>query len=293
MLEYHEVTRFYGERRVLENISFSVRPGCLTGFVGANGAGKTTTMRIGMGLLSADDGYVSWDGAPITRAHQRTFGYMPEERGLYPKQTIATQLRFFGEIHGLSGKEAVLRADRFLDAFGLIGRKDELLESLSLGNQQRVQIIAALIHGPTCLILDEPFSGLDPLAVDFMSTVLREKAHEGVPVLFSSHQLELVERLCDELVMLVDGSIRVNGVTNADSDADMPTYRLEMGEDMSSLKAVRGITILGQGPGWVEFSPAEPGVEQEVLLRAVSLGAVTSFSRVHTSLTERFLATNK
>lgn len=293
MLEYHEVTRFYGERRVLENVSFSVRPGCLTGFVGANGAGKTTTMRIGMGLLSADGGYVSWDGAPLTRAHQRSFGYMPEERGLYPKQAIGAQLRFLGEIHGLSGKEAVLRADRFMDAFGLIGRKDELLESLSLGNQQRVQIIAALIHGPTCLILDEPFSGLDPLAVDFMSTVLREKAQEGVPVLFSSHQLELVERLCDELVMLVDGTIRVDGVTIADSDGDMPTYRLEMAEEMSSLKAVRGIRILREGPDWVEFSSSDPGGEQEVLSRAVSLGAVTSFSRVHASLTERFLATNK
>lgn len=293
MLGYHGVTRFYGQRQVLKDVSFSVKPGCLTGFVGANGAGKTTTMRIGMGLLAADAGTVSWDGAPITRADQQMFGYMPEERGLYPKQAIGDQLRFFGEIHGLATKEATMRADRFLEAFGLAGRKDELLESLSLGNQQRVQIITALIHGPTCLILDEPFSGLDPLAVDFMSTMLRDKAKEGVPVLFSSHQLELVERLCDELVMLVDGTVRTNGVSTADPDRDVATYRLQMDENMSWLEEIRGIRILKQAPGWVEFSPTEPGNEQQVLSHAVSLGAVRSFSLVQASLSERFLATNK
>jgi ABC-2 type transport system ATP-binding protein len=250
-------------------------------------------MRIGMGLLAADAGHVSWDGAPITRATQQMFGYMPEERGLYPKQAIGDQLRFFGEIHGLSSKEAARRADRFLESFGLAGRKDELLESLSLGNQQRVQIITALIHGPTCLILDEPFSGLDPLAVDFMSTMLREKASEGVPVLFSSHQLELVERLCDELVMLVDGSVRVNNNTTVEPDRENATYRLEMEGDMSWLEANPGISITRQEPGCVEFRILIPGSEQMALSQAVDRGEVTAFSRVQTSLSELFMATNK
>src|SRR5687768_16831086 len=163
LLRLDGLNRAFGERQALKDVTFDVVPGRMTGFVGANGAGKTTTMRIILGVLAASSGEVSWQGGPLTQAIRRDFGYMPEERGLYPKMKVRDQLVCFGRLHGLDLVRAGERTDKLLERLSLAERAGDVLETLSLGNQQRVQIAAALVHEPIALVLDEPFSGLDPL----------------------------------------------------------------------------------------------------------------------------------
>ena len=176
MLEIRNLDKRYGTRQVLDDVSFDVHPGRMTGFVGGNGAGKTTTMRIILGVLAADSGTVSLDGESLDVGGRRRFGYMPEERGLYPKMKLQEQLVYLARLHGLSSADATRNASSLLDQLGLGERRDEPIEKLSLGNQQRAQIAAALVHEPSVLVLDEPFSGLDPMAVDVVVGVLQDRA---------------------------------------------------------------------------------------------------------------------
>ena len=213
-IETRGLTRTFGDVRAVDGVDLVVRPGGLTGFVGGNGAGKTTTMRMVMGVLGPTPGEVLWDGRPITAADRRRFGYMPEERGLYPKQKVADQLVYLARLSGMSTADARVGGREHLERFGLADRAKDRVEKRSLGNQQRVQIIAALLHRPTALVLDEPFCGLDPAAVDAMADLLRDHAASGVPVLFSSHQLDLVERLCDRLVVLARGRVVAQGTVD-------------------------------------------------------------------------------
>jgi ABC-2 type transport system ATP-binding protein len=193
-------------------VSFAVEPGQMFGFVGPNGAGKTTAMRIVMGVLAPDRGEVRWNGAPLDHRVRTRFGYMPEERGLYPKMRVRTQLAYLASLHGAAEPEAA--ADRWIGRLGLTERGGDRVEQLSLGNQQRVQLAAALVHEPELLVLDEPFSGLDPIGVDVLSGVLAEYAATGVPVVFSSHQLELVERLCEAVAIIKDGRLVASGTVD-------------------------------------------------------------------------------
>jgi ABC-2 type transport system ATP-binding protein len=183
------------------------------GFVGPNGAGKTTTMRIVMGVLEPDRGEVRWRGQPLGHSLRSRFGYMPEERGLYPKMHVETHLAYLAALHGVADPGAA--ADRWIERLGLSERRGDRVEQLSLGNQQRVQLAAALVHEPEALVLDEPFSGLDPVGVDVLSGVLSEYAATGVPVVFSSHQLELVERLCEAVAIIKDGRVVASGTVEA------------------------------------------------------------------------------
>ncbi len=211
-LELRGLTKRYGDKVALDDFSFEVGAGQMFGFVGPNGAGKTTTMRIVLGVLQPDAGEVLWDGRPLDRETRRTIGYMPEERGLYPKMRVAEQLVYLAELHGLEVGEAKASATRWIERLGLEERAEDAVEELSLGNQQRVQLAAALVHGPRLLVLDEPFSGLDPVGVDVLSEVLLAEVRErGVPVVFSSHQLDLVERLCDAVAIVRDGRLVASG----------------------------------------------------------------------------------
>jgi ABC-2 type transport system ATP-binding protein len=214
---------------------------------------------------------------------------MPEERGLYPKMTILDQVVYLGQLHGLSRTVAVQRTTELLDRLGLGERAGDKLESLSLGNQQRAQVAAALVHEPTVLVLDEPFSGLDPIAVEVMVEVLRERAAAGVPVLFSSHQLDLVERLCDDLVIIADGTIRAAGDRTAlRSGYSPPRYQLVVDTDAGWLRDQPGVTLTDlDGPRAV-FDLAPDTDDQEVLRAALSRGPVRSFGRITPSLTEIF-----
>src|SRR3954471_2358606 len=218
-LEIDNVSKRYGDVRALADMTFTVRPGELFGFVGANGAGKTTTMRIVLGVLSADAGEVRLDGRPVDARRRRRIGYMPEERGLYPRMAVGEQLRYLAQLHGLPAAAARRAAEQWAERLGVAARLADEVQRLSLGNQQRVQLAAALVHDPDVLVLDEPFSGLDPVAVDVMSEVLRERCAAGAPAVFSSHQLDLVERLCDRVGIVRAGRTVVEGTVDELRDA--------------------------------------------------------------------------
>ncbi|MGH8836378.1 MAG: ABC transporter ATP-binding protein [Actinomycetes bacterium] len=224
MLELIEVSKRYGEVEALAGCTFQVRPGRLTGFVGPNGAGKTTAMRAVFGLVTPDAGAVRWRGRPVTPTDRRQFGYMPEERGLYPRMRVLDQLVFLGRLSGLSAAAAAGEATRWLDALGLADRANSRLDDLSHGNQQRVQLAAALVHAPDLLVLDEPFSGLDPLAMDAMSGLLGDIARGGAGVLFSSHQLDIVEHLCEDVVVIDGGHVMLTGDLDAIRDSAPDRY---------------------------------------------------------------------
>ena len=288
-LEIDGISKRYGAKVALDGVSFDVRAGELFGFVGSNGAGKTTTMRIALGVLAADGGEVRFDGKPVTHETRTHIGYMPEERGLYPKMKVLEQLVYLAELHGLTANEAHRNAENWIARLGLSERRKDEVQKLSLGNQQRVQLAAALVHDPAVLVLDEPFSGLDPLAVDVMSAVLREKAAAGVPVVFSSHQLDLVERLCDRVGIIRNGRMVATGTV----------------EELTAGAAAKlVVTAPSAPPGWAEVLPGvrivedhgvttvlelAPGADdQAVLAAALATGPVTEFSRRRRSLTELF-----
>ena len=288
MLRVVGLTRRFGEQLALDDVSFDVVPGRMTGFVGANGAGKTTTMRIILGVLAATAGEVHWKGERLTPDVRRDFGYMPEERGLYPKMKIRDQLVFFGRLHGLDQDRAAERTDKLLERLGLGERATDVLETLSLGNQQRVQIAAALVHEPIALVLDEPFSGLDPLAVDSMVDLLREEVTSEIPVLFSSHQLELVERLCDDLVVLSRGKVVAAGPVADLAAGPTTTYRLVVDGDAGWLRDVRGIRVRDVAGGTALFDVEEGAVEQQILQQAISRGPVLEFGPERVALSDVF-----
>jgi len=221
MLEFDGATKRFGTVSALKACTFTARPGRLTGFVGPNGAGKTTAMRAVFGLVELDSGSVLWQGAPIGPELRTRFGYMPEERGLYPKMRVRDQLVYLGRLCGQTTVEVGRSVDGWLDRLGLATRARDRLDSLSHGNQQRVQLIAALVNAPELLVLDEPFAGLDPLAIATMSDLLAQLAAGGVAVLFSSHQLDLVEDICEDVIIINAGQV-VRAGDLADLRAEAP-----------------------------------------------------------------------
>ncbi|KNX39016.1 ABC transporter ATP-binding protein [Luteipulveratus halotolerans] len=285
MLEIDQLTRRFGDKVAVDAVSFDVPDGQLTGFVGGNGAGKTTTMRMIMGVLAAHGGEVRWQGDPVTAADRRGFGYMPEERGLYPKQPIHDQLVYLARLQGRSASDASAAATALLDRFDLGERRTDKLESLSLGNQQRVQIAAAVIGEPDVLILDEPFSGLDPAAVDSMVEVLREYTVRGVPVLFSSHQLDLVERLCDGLVVLSRGRVVAQGTSEGLRRTGTTRHRLVVSGDAGWVRGLSGVTVVDvDGPSaLLELTSA---TTDEVLAEALRRGGVRELVEVTPSIAD-------
>ena len=236
MLSVQDLHKSFGDIHALTGCSFEVARGDMLGFLGPNGAGKTTAMRTVFRLLRPDSGFVTWDGVPVAPDDLLRFGYMPEQRGLYPKMRAGDQLTYLGRLHGLSKSEARSSAEGWLERFGLADRIGDPVESLSHGNQQRVQLAAALVHGPELLVLDEPFSGLDPIAVETMSDVLREQAAAGKAVVFSSHQLDLVEDLCENVAIINAGQVVVSGnVERLKDSAPIRHLELEVDGDPSAL----------------------------------------------------------
>ncbi len=288
MLDIDSVTRRFGDLTALDNVSFTVPDGGFTGFVGGNGAGKTTTMRIIMGVLAPTSGEVRWNGQPLTRQDRAEFGYMPEERGLYPKQPILPQLAFLGELHGMDARDAKLVARELLTRFNLGDRTKDKLEKLSLGNQQRVQIAGAVIGEPKALILDEPFSGLDPEAVDEMFTLLTEFTKAGVPVLFSSHQLDLVERLCDQIVILSKGQVVAAGTVEELRNVGETQHRIVAGSDLGWLRGRPGVGVVDlDGPEAVVTFDDDTAA-QSALAEALGRGPVHSFGPIVRPLSDYY-----
>lgn len=283
----------YGDLHVLRGMSFHVNPGEIYGFVGSNGAGKTTTMRIALGVLSSDAGEVRIGDTPMNDTLRRTVGYMPEERGLYPKSEVRKQLIYFARLHGVAPARAVSNADSLLECLGLTERAGDKVDTLSLGNQQRVQLAAALIHDPEVLVLDEPFSGLDPLAVGVMSKVLKEYADRGTPVVFSSHQLDLVERLCDRVGIIRDGRMLVEGTVGELRARGPRAFVVRVDSaDSSWAGSISGVTsteVDTHGATVVRLDDNAPAdVDQRILHAAMSAGTLRSFAPLQIPLTELY-----
>lgn len=286
MLEVKHLTRQFGDLVAVDDVSFNVGTGQMIGFVGGNGAGKTTTMRMIMGLLAPTAGEVNWQGEPITTQIRSRIGYMPEERGLYPKQQILDQLVYLARLKGATSEQARKQGIELLERFGLGDRTEEKLEKLSLGNQQRVQIAAAVMANPVALILDEPFSGLDPKAVDEMAGLLAERAATGVPVLFSSHQLDLIDRLCDGLVILANGRVVANGSKEELESRGPVRHRLVLDQDAGWVRDFPGIAVEDVDVNTAIVRLSEPGQENSLLQAAMQRASVVEFARMRASLSD-------
>jgi ABC-2 type transport system ATP-binding protein len=294
VLELNGLTRRYGELVALDGVSFTVAPGEVVGFVGRNGAGKTTAMRITLGLLVADAGIVRWQGAePTLEVRRRHFGYMPEERGLYPKMRVAEQLRYLGELSGLTPAEARRATDSWLARLGIDERAGSPLEALSLGNQQRAQLAAAVVHDPDLLVLDEPFSGLDPVGVDILADALAAEVRRGAAVLFSSHQLDLVERICDRIVIIDRGCIVAAGTIAALRSQRSARARRRVQVDVAAsdpdwVHRVPGVIAVECHDGHTTVELADGADDQALLDAARAAGTVRRFAVEQPSLAEVF-----
>jgi ABC-2 type transport system ATP-binding protein len=207
------VRKRFGAVQALDGISFVAQPGQVFGFLGPNGAGKTTTMRMILNILHPDEGFVTWRDAPIARAPRGTWGYLPEERGLYPRMKVLDQLVFIGSLYGVSRADAAQRARSWLNRFRIAHYADRRAEELSLGNEQKIQFIAAILHDPDVLLMDEPFSGLDPINVALLKEAFVELRDRGKTIVFSTHQMEMVEELCDAIAIIDKGRVVVAGPT--------------------------------------------------------------------------------
>jgi ABC-2 type transport system ATP-binding protein len=289
VLELAGLRRWYGPAVALDGLSFTVEPGRIFGFLGPNGAGKTTAMRIVMGIELPDEGAVRWGGRPLTHADRLAFGYMPEQRGLYPKMRVRDQLVYLARLHGLTARQATAAGDRWLRRLGIGANAFERVEALSHGNQQRVQLAAALVHDPQVLVLDEPFSGLDPLGIEDMTRVLRELTHTGVTVVFSSHQLDLVEDICEQVAIIDRGKVVLAGAVRALKQRGSPTLVVEVegaGSDWYAGLPSAAVEHAGPGRVRVTFPEADPGL---VLDRARAAGTIWRFAVEEPSLSELFL----
>jgi ABC-2 type transport system ATP-binding protein len=287
-LDLVDLRRTFGEVVALDGLGFSVEPGTLFGFVGRNGAGKTTTMRIVCGLLAADAGSVTWRGQAIDARVRERIGYMPEERGLYPKMRARDLLEYLGVLHGLPHSRARAAAAGWLERLGLGDRAMSRIEQLSQGNQQRVQLAAALVHQPDLLVLDEPFAGLDPIVCDLLTEVLREQAARGVPVLFSSHQLELVEHICEAVAIIDRGRLVACGAVDELRAGGPRMIRAQVRGAGDWTAGLPGVDLVERAADGVLLELAPGADSQEVLDAARRAGRVTRFAEEHPTLAELF-----
>ena len=288
-LELRGLSKRFGKLQAVDDLSFEVHPGEVFGFVGSNGAGKTTTMRMILGTHEVDGGEIVWAGKPIDFETRRRIGYMPEERGLYPKMRIGEQLDYLSQLHGMAAPDAHASVQRWLNRFGLGGRTRDEVQKLSHGNQQRVQLAAALAFNPLLLVLDEPFAGLDPEAVDSMSEVLHEEAASGTPVLFSSHQLDLVERICDRVGIIQRGRMVAMGTVDGlrregpeRSWVDAPAAKPGWAKALTGVEEVRA-----DGSRYL-LELTDTTADQAVLQAALATGPVHEFRRDLPSLLDIF-----
>jgi ABC-2 type transport system ATP-binding protein len=291
MLEIQDLSKRYGDVVALDGASFTARPGRLVGFLGPNGAGKTTTMRCIFGLATPDRGATLWNGKAIEREDRLRFGYMPEQRGLYPRMRVGEQLSYFAQHHGMSSRDADAATGSWLERLGLGDRAKDKLETLSHGNQQRVQLGAALVHDPELLVLDEPFSGLDPIGIATMTEILRERAAAGVGVVFSSHQLDLVEDVCEDVVIVARGRIVAEGPID-ELRAASGRRHLEVeveGAGSSWLDGRDGATIVDQKGDLVRLLVPVDADLAGLLAAASAAGPVRRFAFQPPALSELFM----
>jgi len=292
-LEIDRVTKRFAQTLALDDLSFSVPRGRIFGFLGANGAGKTTTMRICLGILQPDAGEVYWDGIRSGDLPRRTWGYLPEERGLYPRMGVLDQLVYFASLYGVPPPEARRQALHWLSRFRIPDYAHRRAEELSKGNQQKVQFIAAILHGPDVLLMDEPFTGLDPVNLALLREAFVELRDEGRTIVFSTHQMEAAEALCESLAIVDRGRVVASGtLAELKRTSRARTVRLGIeGEILPNwLMAIDGVAAVRPAAGFTELELL-PGTEpRDVLASALARGAlVTHFEVAEPSLEAVFI----
>lgn len=282
--------RKYGDTVALDGLTVSIPAGVVFGLLGPNGSGKTTSMRAVMGVTALDAGEIRWEGRVVTRSDRMRFGYMPEERALYPDMYVAEHLIYFARLHGATKAVAEGRAAEWLERLNLSERAGEKISNLSQGNKQRVQVANTLIHQPELMLMDEPFSGLDPVGIGFLADVLSERAAEGATVVFSSHQLDVVESLCSQVAIVHKGRLVSAGSTR---DVTAPTgSRLSLevrGARPGWERRLKGVRVLAKENGRLDLELLPGHAPSEVLDQARRAGEVTEFAQVRRKLSEVFL----
>jgi len=290
MLEILDLTKRYGPVVALDGASFTARPGRIVGFLGPNGAGKTTTMRCVFGLAVPDRGEVRWKGQPVDRDMRLRFGYMPEQRGLYPRMRVAEQLSYFGQQHGMSGKAANASAAAWLERMGLGDRAKSKLEELSHGNQQRVQLATALVHDPELLVLDEPFSGLDPINTAIIKEYLSEFRKQGKTIVFSTHVLEQAEKLCDEICLMARSKKILEGpLRDLKRRFSRNLLHISVDAKPEEIAALPGVASAQPVNGGYLVALAPGAAQREFLRRAIDRHDLTGFSAKEPELEEIYL----
>lgn len=290
MLEVKNLVKSFGDYRAVNDISFSIREGEIMGLIGQNGAGKTTTFRLILNFLEADQGEVLWKGEYINTKTFNEIGYLPEERGLYPKVSIEDQLVYFAKLRGKSKKEIEPKIDNWMDKFQVKGKKTDKIKTLSKGNQQKIQLIATLIHEPKLIILDEPFSGLDPVNAELLKDGIIELKSKGSSVIFSSHNMENVEKICDYLIMLKDGRTVLDGKIHDIREAFGKTkLYLDSGLSKSEVEQINGVTsVTERDDHSLEISLSDARVGQEIFTHATKNGYIPMFNQQPPTLEEIF-----
>jgi len=288
-----DVSKYFGSFQVIKDLSMEVREGALFGFLGANGAGKTTTMRMILDLFRPDSGRITWNGIDVREVPRRVWGYMPEERGLYPKMRVDEQLLFLARLQGVSKQEAQKALDEWLERFRIIVNRDRRIEELSKGNQQKVQFLAAIVHDPTILIMDEPFSGLDPVNANVLKEAFLEMRRRGKTIIFSTHQLEQAEELCQDIVIINKGQSVVQGsVRDVKRQSGRNVARLKLDNDPEAnwLDTLDGVQVTKRREDYIEMQ-IEANLNPNVIVEAALQhgGIISRFELTEPSLTDIFI----
>jgi ABC-2 type transport system ATP-binding protein len=292
-LQVEHINKWFGQFQAITDLSMEVEEGALFGFLGPNGAGKTTTMRMILDLFRPDSGQITWNGTPVREVARRSFGYLPEERGLYPRMEVEAQLLFLAHLSGLSKQDALRALDEWLERFQISANRHKKIEELSKGNQQKVQFLAAMLHDPTILIMDEPFSGLDPVNATVLKEAFLEMHRRGKTIIFSTHQLEQVEELCEDMVLINKGQAVVQGsVQEIKRQHGRNVARLKLDNDPEAnwLDTLAGVQVTKRRQDYIEMqfqANLNPNLIVEAALQHG--GIISRFEVVEPSLTDIFM----
>jgi ABC-2 type transport system ATP-binding protein len=291
VLELENVTKTFGQTTAVNRLSFRLKPGTVFGFLGPNGSGKTTTIRMILRILEPDEGSVRVFGTRLDEESNRRVGYLPEERGLYKKMKVIDQLVFLGRLKGLPASEGRRRAESWLQRFEAGDWTARKVEELSKGMQQKVQFIGTLLHEPDLIILDEPFAGLDPVASQLLKDVMLNLRRQGRTIIFSTHQMEQVERSCDEILLINQGKAVVSGpISDVRSRYGMPTIKVEFDGDLGDLGSWDGIESLDDQGRYAEIRLKDPSRSEDLLKELIRRVSVRRFEISEASLEDIFIS---
>ncbi|MEK5037244.1 ABC transporter ATP-binding protein [Sporosarcina sp. FSL K6-3457] len=284
------VTKRFGDFTAVDNLTLSVGDGTMYGFLGANGAGKTTTFRMILGLLNANEGRITWNGKPISYATSPEIGYLPEERGLYPKMKVEDQLVFLAQLRGMSKSDAKRELHNWLERFEVPHYATKKIEELSKGNQQKIQVIASLLHKPQLLILDEPFSGLDPVNVEMLKAAILDFRNDGATIVFSSHRMDHVEELCEQLSIIDKGKQIVSGsLRDVKRSFSKHNVRIHSDNDLSQLASISGVTSVTKTVEGAIYQVESEEIASKLLTAALQTGPIRHFEIEEPSLQDIFI----